>query len=157
MSQEVIRDLIDMLVAKYPATFSIKDRKPLKIGIHKDLIAAEPEIAALGFPARRKLLSTYCGHRFYLKNVIAGVDRVDLNGEPTGKPTDEHIVEARRQLASYYEYLRAKKAAAKVQAKPVPIDKPAAQPVPPPAPGPKRISLADLRAAAAARKGATVA
>jgi hypothetical protein len=36
VSKETIRNLIDMLVAKYPAAFSIHNRKPLKIGIHHD-------------------------------------------------------------------------------------------------------------------------
>jgi sRNA-binding protein len=52
MRKQEIRDLIDLLVAKYPAAFSIKDRKPLKLGIHRDLIEREPEIAALGFQAK---------------------------------------------------------------------------------------------------------
>ena len=146
MGKEKIHDLIDMLVEKYPAAFSVRNRKPLKIGIDQDLIAVDPEIAALGFSARRKLFQAYCGHRFYLRNVIAGADRVDLNGVPTGKPTDDQIEDAKRRLNGYYEYLKSK---GEVVVKAKAVKKPL------PAPGPRLIGLADLRAAVAARKAAT--
>jgi sRNA-binding protein len=87
-----------------------------------------------------------------LKNVITGADRVDLNGEPTGKPTDDQIADAKRRLDSYYEYLSTKdKAAAKAKTKPAikVVDKPAIKEAPA---TPRRLGLADLRAAAAARK-----
>jgi ProP effector len=80
-------DLLNKLAEKYPAAFSIRgDRKPLKVDIRFDIITAMPGI---DWKALRIALRQYCGSIRYLEAVIAGADRVDLDGNVVGKCSDE--------------------------------------------------------------------
>jgi ProP effector len=124
---------IALLVERYPKTFAVYEarRRPLKIGIDRDLVAALG-----GAMTPRELgsaLRCYCSNEGYLRNMLKGAWRVDLDGNPCGAVTGEAETHARETLAA-----KRRKA-----------PKPAPAPEPP---QPKRLSLADLRAAAIARR-----
>ena len=87
-----------------------RDRKrPLKIGIHRDLTAAIPEVP----PKRlRAALGWYAGNWAYLKNMTAGAARIDLNGQSAGEVTaEEAAAAAERRASEKAAYFVAKKAA----------------------------------------------
>jgi len=94
--------------------FTQTGRRPLKIGIHGELLA-------LGFD--RKLvvvaLRSYCGSSGYLSALRDGAARIGLDGQPTGVVTAEEEKIAAAQLTG--KLARAKKrrlAAAAEGAKP---------------------------------------
>jgi ProP effector len=145
-------DLIGTLAETFPATFATNPRyrQPLKIGIHHDIAAQ------LGDTISPRVISdalrVYVSNPRYLKTLVTGADRVDLNGVPIGTVTAEHADIAKAQ----YEQRRAKhKAKQKQQAPTNRVTKPelrAATVEKKPDAAPRRISLADLRAAAKARQ-----
>jgi sRNA-binding protein len=100
-----------MLIERFPQCFVLaRDRKrPLKIGIHRDLIAAIPEVP----PKRlRAALGWYAGSWAYLKNMTAGAARIDLNGQSAGEVTaEEAAAAAERRASEKAAYFVAKKAA----------------------------------------------
>ena len=133
-------ELIGILAERFPACFAVNPsyRRPLKLGIHVDILAQLSDTIA-----PRDLSSAlriYVSNSKYLTALVAGADRVDLNGMPAGTGTAEHadIAKTRRR-----EKQKAKLAVA--PAKP-------AEPPKPVAAAPHRISLADLRMAAQARR-----
>src|SRR6266516_1165816 len=86
------KDLIARLAALYPAAFFLvgADRKPLKLGVHRDLAAAR----ALSCRERNLALALYTGSLGYLGNMREGVPRIGLDGQPAGAVTAEEELEA---------------------------------------------------------------
>jgi sRNA-binding protein len=121
-------------------------RRPLKLGIHRDIIAA-----LNGSVAPRTVsdaLRLYVGNPRYLKSCVAGADRIGLDGNPAGQVSDKDADSAKiRRKAKdakwRRELWRGKQATSHV--------------VEPIKPAPRRISLADLRAASQARRAKAVA
>ena len=125
---------LELLAERFPACFSVYEnrRRPLKIGIHLDILAAldgavTPDELALA-------LRCYVANRIYRSRLIAGAERIGLDGTPVGTVTPDQVPP-------------------KVERKTQPAIKQKVQEPPKPAP-PKRLSFADLRAAAARRKAA---
>ena len=134
-------DLVCILAKRFPAAFAIKPsyRRPLKIGIHHDIAAQ------LGDTISPRVISDalriYVSNSKYLKALVAGADRVDLNGMPASTVIAEHADIAKAQ----YEQRRDKHKAKQKQLAPTNgAGKPELAPRP--------LSLADLRAAAKARQ-----
>ena len=84
------------LATRYPQTFVLekyRPHRPLKVGIAVDIMERCPELD------RRKLgvaLAAYTRRVMYLKGMVAGAARVDLNGNPAGEVTardEEHAAE----------------------------------------------------------------
>ena len=77
--------LIALFAERFPQTFFVyeKRRRPLKIGIHFDLYVALVD-EQLEKAAMREALSFYVNNLAYLRNLKAGADRIDLEGEPAG-------------------------------------------------------------------------
>jgi ProP effector len=134
--------VIDLLADLFPQCFSVfeQERQPLKIGIHADLLAklngaiTPKECAAA--------LRIYCRNRFYLQSCIEKAPRIDLAGNTVGHVTAEEAGHARRRLAQQKaKYQRRQEAEAKAEE--VAARK---------ARNAGRISLRDLREAAAARR-----
>jgi ProP effector len=130
------RAAISLLAEKYPRTFFVHEakRRPLKVGIHVDIIATvngaiEPhELVAA--------LRAYTSNAVYLTRLRPGATRIDLDGNPAGIVTAEAAAE---KLAT-----RMLKAAAR---------KKLALPAPEPTPaGPKRLSRRDLKELASVRR-----
>jgi len=129
---------IRLLAEFYPKCFSIYEerRRPLKLNIHLDIQAALD--SAITPAELHRALGTYCSNPIYLGHTRTGAWRLDLNGEPAGVVTADEEAHARETLArirTKQKNRAAAKAQAKTQAPPV-----------------KRSSLADLKAAALARK-----
>lgn len=120
-----------LLRERYPALFAAADPKPLKIGIHKDLLERHPELDLSGL---KRALTLYTGRFSYQKLLKAGAVRFDLDGQPAGEVTEEQVEIAHKRLA---ELKAARKA--KDRAKPAKSPAPATQapepePTPPPPP-----------------------
>jgi sRNA-binding protein len=112
-------------------------RRPLKLKIHLDIQAGLD--GAITPAELHKALGMYCSNQIYLSHTRTGAWRLDLDGRPAGTVTAEEKAHAKATLAGI-EAKKARTAAAKPAAPPT---------IPQPA---KRLSLADLKAAALARK-----
>ena len=138
-------ELIGVLAERFPACLAVNPsyRRPLKLGIHVDILAefGADMIAPRDLSAALRI---YVSNRKYLKALVAGANRVDLNGMPAGTVTAEHADIAKAR----YEQ-RCDKHKAKQKQLAVAPAKPAESPI---AAAPRRLSLADLRMAAQARR-----
>jgi sRNA-binding protein len=79
-------DIIAALATIFPQTFTAekwRPHRPLKIGIHLDLIATGILSQHEAWPALR----SYTRRRMYLAAVAAGGPRIDLDGNPAGEVT----------------------------------------------------------------------
>ena len=74
------------LLKRWPNCFSgcMRPKKPLKVGIDKDIIAADPE---LDTEIVKLVLRIYVTHETYREVMIEGAGRVDLDGNPAGVVT----------------------------------------------------------------------
>jgi ProP effector len=144
--------LIGVLAERFPAAFAVNPcyRQPLKLGIHLDILAQLSDTIA-----PRDLsdaLRIYVGNIKYLKSLVTGAERVDINGMPAGTVTAEHADIAKAQYEQRCAKRKTKQkqqaptnGAAKAELRPATVEKK-------PDAAPRRISLADLRAAAKARQ-----
>ena len=117
--------VLELLAETFPACFVVYEgrRRPLKIGIHLDALAV---LAGVVTPEELSAaLGVYTHNRVYRSRLVAGAVRVDLNGQSAGVVTPEQAVPCR---------------------KPTPPVATRAQTAHEPAP--RRLGLADLRAAA---------
>nr|WP_232230343.1 ProQ/FINO family protein [Halomonas sp. 1513] len=98
--------LLDEWYQRYPQTFFKGHTRPLKVGIHEDLVAREP------WPDKlvRRALACYVHLPRYLKAVRTGAERVDLDGASAGDVTDGEARYARRQLDELRAQNRTRKA-----------------------------------------------
>jgi sRNA-binding protein len=146
---------LGVLAELFPAAFVAerwKPHKPLKIGIRDDLIAT-----GLLTPSECKAaLRLYIVRLQYQKALAAGGPRVDLDGIVVGEVASdqaEHagavVVHLEAPSIAKAESARAKKAERKRAAK----EKPDPKAPPSDSATPRRLGLADLKRAAAARKG----
>jgi sRNA-binding protein len=158
------------LAAAFPAAFTLDPTlvRPVKLGIKDDIYARSAV-------SRRRItaaLRSYCNSVHYLRASTEGAVRIDLTGEPAGTVTATEARHATERLAALAKV--AAKRATKVASasrgaqtlKGAGTESPrAATTVPkasdiskrtlavePTTPGPKRLSLGDLKRAAAARK-----
>ncbi|MEZ5575801.1 MAG: ProQ/FinO family protein [Candidatus Competibacteraceae bacterium] len=81
------------LAETYPACFDGENPRPLKLGIHHDLMAAGFEKAAV-----KRTLARYCNRPRYRKALRAGAIRIDLQGQPAGVVTAAEAETARWYL-----------------------------------------------------------
>jgi ProP effector len=83
--------LVEKLVAVYPRAFfrDLAQRRPLKIGIHRDLSSDASH--GLSPTELRQALGWYCRSPGYLASMIEGTERIDLNGMPAGTVTAEAV------------------------------------------------------------------
>jgi ProP effector len=72
-----------VLLKRWPNCFSgyMRPKKPLKVGIDKDILAADPE---LDTEIVKLVLRIYVTHETYHEVMIEGAERVDLDGNPAG-------------------------------------------------------------------------
>jgi ProP effector len=82
---------VELLKTYFPACFKdLKDIQPLKIGIKQDLVkqlSNLSEIVVSDKACMVKSLSYYVNSIAYLKNVVVGANRLDLNGNIAGVVT----------------------------------------------------------------------
>jgi ProP effector len=84
-------DFIDLLQEKFPRTFPKKpdSKVPLMIGIHEQLLLIKDE---LGVEEKTIInaMKLWCkGARYYTVLSVAGVPRLNLNGEQVGLVTEK--------------------------------------------------------------------
>src|SRR5262245_41404990 len=77
---------------------SRNEHRPLKIGIHKDLVARGIDRRAV-----RLGLSRYCGHIGYHHALVEGATRIDLEGQPAGIVTPQEAGFAANNYAAMLE------------------------------------------------------
>jgi ProP effector len=136
-------DTLLVLQARFPqcvARLHLSRRQPLKLGVHLDVIAALPELPVADI---RRALKFYVGDIRYLQSCTEGKHRIDLDGKPAGIVTAEEAAHCKNSL----DGILAKRQRRKPQSRPG---------SPPPAAPSKKLSLADLKAAAV-RKRVSVA
>jgi ProP effector len=93
-AQNTITALADL----YPACFAVfqERRKPLKVGLREEVIAA---LAGAATPKEIALaLRMYCGNVGYLKACIEGAERVGLDGKASGQVSAEEADHAKQRL-----------------------------------------------------------
>jgi ProP effector len=89
---------VELLATTWPKAFSVEfaGRKPLKVGISRDIAAAtEGAITPEELDAAMNL---YCSHKGYLTKLRARAQRVDLDGSPAGEVTPVQAAYARRRI-----------------------------------------------------------
>ena len=140
--REITADaVLALLTETFPRCFSVYERrrKPLKVGIDRDIL--ERLGGAIAPNELSSALRSYTSNRLYQLAMRDGAPRIDLDGNPAGSVTAEQA-EAAWAWLRHYEQRAAQRKAEKAQAKAVEAE----------AMKPKRLSLADLKAAALARK-----
>ena len=163
-----VEGTIKELATAFPAAFTLDPAlvRPLKLGIKDDLFAQ----SVISHRRIAAALRSYCGSANYLTTCSEGAVRVDLAGEPTGCVTGVEAAHAAQAIAllAKISAKRARKAAnaprdtkppeankgltaaaVPEQSKIISKGKPATVVA---APGRRRLSLDDLRKAAAVRK-----
>lgn len=111
MAPEMIEANVTMLTERFPQAFDPKNPKPLKLGIRDDLAALAPEVD-LG------VLGPWCGRPRYLKALIAGESRVDLDGNPVWEPTQAERDDAAARLKALKDRQKANKGKTAKEPKP---------------------------------------
>ena len=147
--------VIKLLCERFPKTFSRYDPRPLKIGVHAELLAAlagtiEPRDLKSALPA-------YTSNMRYLRSLTAGAPRIGLDGKPVGTVTPEDEAVAKKRLAELATAAAPRMLVPPLQAEAdmTPAIRPTAETLKPSAPAaPKRLSLADLREAGRRRRAA---
>src|SRR5262245_6104208 len=140
--------VITVLAAKFPKCFAVSDtrRRPVQAGIDAGLPAA------LGGTMRRteliRALAMCCSSEGYLERVLTGAWRIGLEGKPADAVSPEDEKHAKAKQAGIRTRREAVMAAAIAQTAASRIQGPALAAKAEPGPGPKRLSLADLREAA---------
>ena len=89
--------LLDHLQERYPV---FKDCRPLALGIHKTIREREPEINAGELRLAMRLHTTSTR---YLKALLAGKERFNLDGLADGEVTEEHRSTADTSLRERFQ------------------------------------------------------
>ena len=129
------------LAEAFPQTFVLEKYRPhwpLKVGIAADLVDRWPAVERHALAAA---LTVYTRRIMYLKGMVAGAARVDLDGNPAGEVTARDAEYAAAKLAR----ILASREAAAVAAKGGERVKPAAIPPSPAPPAAKTLKRPVLR------------
>ena len=148
-----IKRTIAELLAAFPLAFSTEPEriKPLGIGIKQRIYAR----CTLSHREVGEALRYYTGRAAYLGTIIEDAVRIDLDGAPSGNVTAKEAAHAAEQIKKMLAVAagtptdKFKPNVAATMISPQPPAIPGAL-----KPGPRRLSLADLRQAAAARRAA---
>lgn len=87
------------LQQQFPTAFS-KQPIPLKIGTHEDIFA----LALADMPGImwiKRALRYYVSSPRYLKGMLVGTIRIDLQGEQVGAVSEQEAIHAKERLLSY--------------------------------------------------------
>jgi ProP effector len=76
---------LEVLVKRFPLAFNLNDRKPLKIGIYQDILAAFADDSSVSNNALKKALRYYVTGRGYLLAMVNSTLRIDLEGNVAGE------------------------------------------------------------------------
>ena len=93
------KELIAYLSELFPACFiAAGEARPLKIGVFQDLAARLADDTRVSKTLLRSALRQYTSSWRYLHGLRPGVLRVDLDGNPAGELTEEHVTHAKAAL-----------------------------------------------------------
>ena len=115
-----------LLTEAFPQTFVLekyRPHRPLKVGIAADIPARCPAVERRVLSAA---LSAYARRVMYLRALVAGAARVDLDGNPAGEVTARDAEYAAAKLAEILASREAKRAAAVETKGAAQVTKPAA-------------------------------
>jgi sRNA-binding protein len=103
---------IKLLCEKFPAAFFQFERcrRPLALGIHKEVAAAMPTLTKEQISAAMR---AYVGNEGYCRACCAGADRINLMGHPVGTVTEAEAANSVARIEGRREWKKQKKAAAK--------------------------------------------
>lgn len=104
-----IKTALRWLYEKFPVCFNPKDLKPLKLNIDKDLYLLLKQEGALSKSQLRDALAYYTRNIDYLKTVINGTHRYDLEGQQVQEITQDQIDFAQKKLHKTLQLIKAKK------------------------------------------------
>lgn len=112
------KEVIAYLCEKFPLCFIAEgEAKPLKIGLFQDLAEALADDENVSKTQLRHALRQYTSNWRYLYGCRLGAERVDLQGNPAGVLTEEHVEHAQQQLAEAKAKIAEKRTAEKANAK----------------------------------------
>lgn len=102
------------LVFRFPLCFAPKGqpKRPLKSGIHVDIIAAAPD---LDQSVVRLALHDYTNGVTYLREMVEGTERIGIGGKPEGHVTvqaAEHAADSLRRIQDHNRRRAQERAAA---------------------------------------------
>jgi sRNA-binding protein len=142
------------LAEAFPQTFVLEKYRPhcpLKVGIAADLVERWPAVERHALAAA---LTVYTRRIMYLKGMVAGAARVDLDGNPAGEVTARDAEYAAARLAKILASREAAAVAAKGGERVVvtPAPSPAAIPPSPAPPAAKTLKRPVLRLPASRQK-----
>ena len=131
------REVIAVLADLWPHCFAVFEdrRRPLKVGIHHDILAAGK--GAIAAAELALALRRYCANPHYLRACTEGAARIGLDGEPAGSVTADEAAHAAERLEQYARRIPKPR-----------ITRKATQDKPPV----RRVGLVDLKATARARR-----
>lgn len=93
--QRQIEATIKLFEEKFPECFNFKRPKPLKVGIHDELV----EQTGLGSVRIKKALKYYTSRKQYYNCLRYRKPRFGLNGKPCGQKVESaHAIEARNSF-----------------------------------------------------------
>ena len=142
---ELAAQTLAILAERFPKVFALKGRRrPLKIGIDRDLASALTDLSRASI---KDALRLYAGSPGYRRVLVDGATRVDLAGAPAGVVSAEVAATASARAAQRRATPRA---SAAVPAAPVTQTADALPAVG--APSAAKLTLASLREAAQRRK-----
>ena len=98
--QREILILREILITNHPDCFEMDNRKPLKIGIKKDILALYPDMDK---DVLNSALCRYCHGASYLNAMQSNTHRIDLNGKEVSEIIPEHSANAANELKEWKE------------------------------------------------------
>lgn len=110
----------EILARRFPNCFvrqgdRLSEKRPLKIGIRDDLMTRCPDLNQQWLA---RAIGDYCTGPKYSRIMIAGTERIDLDGNPAGTVSEADQANAefreRRRKRQAQEYSRNMRAAAKI-------------------------------------------
>jgi sRNA-binding protein len=106
---------IKLLSEKFPHAFFQfeRRRRPLALGIHKEVAAAMPTLTAEQIHAAMR---SYVGNEFYCRACREGAVRINLLGHEAGAVTAAEADNSAARIAGIKEWRKKRKAKAKVKA-----------------------------------------
>ncbi|EOC9843799.1 ProQ/FINO family protein [Escherichia coli] len=98
---------INRLAEYWPELFGAENIKPLKAGVIHDMLQdAKARELVTGHGVLRGALTSYIHSTRYLKAIVAGGARYDLNGQPCGEVTPDEKAVARGILKQRLERMK---------------------------------------------------
>ena len=92
-------EALEILKKELPTCFKYGSKKvPLAVGIHQDVFAYYQNDQRFRKPILRKAIAIYTHGKKYLRKVVAGVLRIDLQGNPTAAVTQAEENHAKLML-----------------------------------------------------------